>query len=418
MNLIFLHPLPPGALEKAKTSVDVGQFLRTRVEFPKKEPWGVPESRAEAGAKYTAAFQATAFSADATPAVDPITHSVEPIVSTDTVAAEIKPESPPVGTTSQASVQDLVADEATPVVEAISEASEAPQQVIVARSEVATEAAQQVVTGEAAPEQAVTEADPRTVQEAPIPEAAPDEAAAEFIPDATSAEAIQEVPQYVATSDPISEVIPEATQDIATAEAVLESASEVAVADAVSEETPQAAVAEAPIAEDVPQTLQEATAAETTAEIILEIASDEVFVEAAPEVATTVTGPETTTAVQEVIPKIPPEPVTAATETIPEAMEAVSSEEMVDPTPVLAEAPGAVESPEAQVDPIQKLFIEKIREYSAKSKSSGGLVDAGPEYERNVADEVNRLQRLYGGGDLNNFPDFKFPEPKLEEVSK
>uniref|UniRef100_A0A8C9VZT8 ATP synthase peripheral stalk subunit F6, mitochondrial n=1 Tax=Scleropages formosus TaxID=113540 RepID=A0A8C9VZT8_SCLFO len=70
-----------------------------------------------------------------------------------------------------------------------------------------------------------------------------------------------------------------------------------------------------------------------------------------------------------------------------------------------------------QADPIQKLFIDKIREYSAKSKSTGSLVDAGPEYERNLAEEVNRLQRLYGGGDLNSFPEFKFPEPKLEEVS-
>ncbi|XP_023648679.1 ATP synthase-coupling factor 6, mitochondrial [Paramormyrops kingsleyae] len=70
-----------------------------------------------------------------------------------------------------------------------------------------------------------------------------------------------------------------------------------------------------------------------------------------------------------------------------------------------------------QVDPIQKLFIDKIREYSSKSKSAGVLVDAGPEYERNLAEEINRLQRLYGGGDLTKFPDFKFPEPKLEEVS-
>ncbi|KAI1885452.1 hypothetical protein AGOR_G00220350 [Albula goreensis] len=68
-----------------------------------------------------------------------------------------------------------------------------------------------------------------------------------------------------------------------------------------------------------------------------------------------------------------------------------------------------------QLDPIQKLFLDKIREYSAKSRSSGGLVDAGPEYQRSLSEEVTRLQRLYGGGDLTKFPDFKFPEPKFEE---
>ncbi|XP_038870823.1 ATP synthase-coupling factor 6, mitochondrial-like [Salvelinus fontinalis] len=74
-------------------------------------------------------------------------------------------------------------------------------------------------------------------------------------------------------------------------------------------------------------------------------------------------------------------------------------------------------SSETQLDPIQKLFLHSIREYSSKSAASGGLVDAGPAYEKNLAEELTKLQRLYGGGDLTAFPEFKFPEPKLEEVA-
>ncbi|XP_071368344.1 ATP synthase-coupling factor 6, mitochondrial [Centroberyx affinis] len=70
------------------------------------------------------------------------------------------------------------------------------------------------------------------------------------------------------------------------------------------------------------------------------------------------------------------------------------------------------------LDPVQKLFLDKIRDYNTKSKSSGGIVDAGPAYQKNVSEEMAKLQRLYGGGDLTKFPNFKFPEPKLDEVAK
>ncbi|KAF4075032.1 hypothetical protein AMELA_G00230020 [Ameiurus melas] len=70
------------------------------------------------------------------------------------------------------------------------------------------------------------------------------------------------------------------------------------------------------------------------------------------------------------------------------------------------------------LDPVQKLFLDKIRDYSVKSKSSGGVVDAGPSYQKNMTEEISKLQRLYGGGDLTKFPEFTFTEPKLEEVAK
>ncbi|XP_064166163.1 ATP synthase-coupling factor 6, mitochondrial [Anguilla rostrata] len=67
------------------------------------------------------------------------------------------------------------------------------------------------------------------------------------------------------------------------------------------------------------------------------------------------------------------------------------------------------------LDPVQKLFLDKIRDY--RSKGSGGIVDAGPDYQKNLSEEMTKLQRLYGGGDLTKFPGFKFPEPKLDEVA-
>lgn len=72
---------------------------------------------------------------------------------------------------------------------------------------------------------------------------------------------------------------------------------------------------------------------------------------------------------------------------------------------------------QGHLDPIQKLFVDSIRAYNTSSQASGGLVDAGAEYQKALAEEITKLQRLYGGGDLDSFPEFKFPEPKLEEVS-
>lgn len=41
-------------------------------------------------------------------------------------------------------------------------------------------------------------------------------------------------------------------------------------------------------------------------------------------------------------------------------------------------------------------------------RASGGPVDAGPEYEKAFTEELNKLQRLYGSGDLTEFPELKF----------
>ncbi|KAG8590843.1 hypothetical protein GDO81_006936 [Engystomops pustulosus] len=71
-----------------------------------------------------------------------------------------------------------------------------------------------------------------------------------------------------------------------------------------------------------------------------------------------------------------------------------------------------------ELDPIQKLFVDKIRDYRTKSQKSGGAVDAGAEYQKDLNEDISKLQRLYGGGNLEEFPKFKFEEPNLEEVQK
>ncbi|XP_050710834.1 ATP synthase-coupling factor 6, mitochondrial-like isoform X2 [Eriocheir sinensis] len=69
-------------------------------------------------------------------------------------------------------------------------------------------------------------------------------------------------------------------------------------------------------------------------------------------------------------------------------------------------------------DPIQQLFVDKIQEYSKKSKTAGGkLVDATPAVDKQLQQELDKVARQYGGGagvDMTKFPDFKFEDPKVE----
>ncbi|KAI5741299.1 hypothetical protein M8J76_012310 [Diaphorina citri] len=72
-------------------------------------------------------------------------------------------------------------------------------------------------------------------------------------------------------------------------------------------------------------------------------------------------------------------------------------------------------------DPIQQLFLDKLSEY--KSKSTGGkLVDPTPEIERELKADLSKTAKQYGGDgkeDMTKFPNFQFPEPKIEpQVSR
>lgn len=42
-------------------------------------------------------------------------------------------------------------------------------------------------------------------------------------------------------------------------------------------------------------------------------------------------------------------------------------------------------------------------------RACGGLVEAGTEFEKALLEERVKLQRLFGGGDLSQFPEFSFP---------
>ncbi|CAL1544642.1 unnamed protein product [Lymnaea stagnalis] len=65
-------------------------------------------------------------------------------------------------------------------------------------------------------------------------------------------------------------------------------------------------------------------------------------------------------------------------------------------------------------DPIQQLFLDKIRDYRNKSQN-GKLVDATPESEASLKEVLGNLERAFGakGVDMTQFPTFNFTEPAL-----
>ncbi|KAJ8714274.1 hypothetical protein PYW08_007894 [Mythimna loreyi] len=70
-------------------------------------------------------------------------------------------------------------------------------------------------------------------------------------------------------------------------------------------------------------------------------------------------------------------------------------------------------------DPIQQLFLDKIREY--KQKSSGGKLEVSPAIAKEMKQELDKLEKQYGGGsgvDMTSFPTFKFEEPKLDPINE
>ncbi|XP_037380965.1 ATP synthase-coupling factor 6, mitochondrial [Talpa occidentalis] len=71
-----------------------------------------------------------------------------------------------------------------------------------------------------------------------------------------------------------------------------------------------------------------------------------------------------------------------------------------------------------ELDPVQKIFVDKIREYKTKRQASGGPVDTGPEYQQELDRELFKLKQMYGKGDMTAFPNFKFEEPKFEVIDK
>eukprot|EP00794_Sanderia_malayensis_P011420 gene11420-12610_t len=64
----------------------------------------------------------------------------------------------------------------------------------------------------------------------------------------------------------------------------------------------------------------------------------------------------------------------------------------------------------SSMDPVQKLFLDKIKDYQTKAKKLGGgkLVDLSPEHEKEMQKEVDGLKRRFGEGNLEEFPKFDF----------
>jgi len=75
----------------------------------------------------------------------------------------------------------------------------------------------------------------------------------------------------------------------------------------------------------------------------------------------------------------------------------------------------------AAADPIQNLFVEKIREYGDKKTKAGGkLVDATKASEAELQNELDKVAKSYGGGsgvDMTAFPEFKFTDPAVDPIN-
>merc|ERR1712168_1645504 len=63
-----------------------------------------------------------------------------------------------------------------------------------------------------------------------------------------------------------------------------------------------------------------------------------------------------------------------------------------------------------RMDPIQAIFVNKIREYAAQS--GAGPVGADAAFQQERADIQERLSRTYGGGDMESFQ----PSTSLSQI--
>ncbi|GAB1602410.1 ATP synthase-coupling factor 6, mitochondrial-like [Argonauta hians] len=80
----------------------------------------------------------------------------------------------------------------------------------------------------------------------------------------------------------------------------------------------------------------------------------------------------------------------------------------------------AMQTAAPALDPIQQLFVSKIREYADKSKTAGGqMVDVTADVKASLNEELNKVNRAYNaeGQDMTKFPAFTWSDPTLEPVS-
>ncbi|KAL7298309.1 hypothetical protein TKK_0008658 [Trichogramma kaykai] len=91
------------------------------------------------------------------------------------------------------------------------------------------------------------------------------------------------------------------------------------------------------------------------------------------------------------------------------------SKRLVAAVPQLAKRNFGVAAPALKqaTDPIQQLFLDKIREF----KNKGGKAELSPELAQMRKQELEKVAKQFGGGDgadMTAFPKFNFPEPKVE----
>ena len=67
-------------------------------------------------------------------------------------------------------------------------------------------------------------------------------------------------------------------------------------------------------------------------------------------------------------------------------------------------------------DPIQELFLTSIRAYS----TAGGLANADAATKAEVATELNRVAKQFGGAegeDMTKFPEFNFADSEVDSIN-
>ncbi|KAF7265186.1 ATP synthase, coupling factor 6 [Rhynchophorus ferrugineus] len=70
-------------------------------------------------------------------------------------------------------------------------------------------------------------------------------------------------------------------------------------------------------------------------------------------------------------------------------------------------------------DPIQQLFVDKIREYKQKSNNGKDLVDPTPELQKELKQELEKISKQFGGSgpEMTKFPTFQFKDPVIDSIN-
>uniref|UniRef100_A0A8C8X2H4 ATP synthase peripheral stalk subunit F6, mitochondrial n=1 Tax=Panthera leo TaxID=9689 RepID=A0A8C8X2H4_PANLE len=71
-----------------------------------------------------------------------------------------------------------------------------------------------------------------------------------------------------------------------------------------------------------------------------------------------------------------------------------------------------------ELDPVQKLFIDRIREYRTKHRHLEDVLILAQSTSKSRRGSFSKLNQMYGKADMNTFPNFTFEDPKSEAIEK